>query len=118
MATISGTGNASADAAAAQLQQIQRDLNRLQQQQAQKDSGNQVQEFEKDTRDVKVESSATARNIGVLQKNKTRLNVFSSLSAGDSVDGFQFRVTDKTATTFSILNASEDDKDKLHFQIY
>ncbi|HEY1384060.1 MAG TPA: hypothetical protein VGF43_10615 [Dongiaceae bacterium] len=119
MATVSSTGNSAADAAAQQLQQIQRDLNRLQAQQAQKDSGNNVQEFEKDTRDVKIESSATARNIGVLQKNKTRLNVFSSLSAGgDSVDGFQFRVTDKTATTFSILNATQDDKDKLHFQIY
>jgi len=118
MASVSSTSNSAADAAAQQLQQIQRDLNRLQAQQAQKDSGNQVQEFEKDTRDVKVESSATARNIGVLQKNKTRLNVFSSLSSGDRVDGFQFRVTDKTATTFSILNASEDDKDKLHFQIY
>ncbi|HEY3144860.1 MAG TPA: hypothetical protein VGJ75_00845 [Dongiaceae bacterium] len=118
MATVSSTGNSAADAATAQLQQIQRDLNRLQQQQAQKDSGNKVQEFEKDTRDVKIESSATARNIGVLQKNKTRLNVFSSLAAGDAVDGFQFRVTDKTATTFSILNASQDEQDKLHFQIY
>jgi TolA-binding protein len=118
MATVSSTGNSAADAATQQLQQIQRDLNRLQAQQAQKDSGNNVQEFEKDTRDVKIESSATARNIGVLQKNKTRLNVFSSLSSGDSVDGFQFRVTDKTATTFAILNATQDDKDKLHFQIY
>ena len=36
-------------------------------------------------RDVKVESSATARNIGVLQKNKTRLNVFSSLSSGEPI---------------------------------
>lgn len=118
MATVSSTGNSAADAAVAQMQQLQRDLNRLQQQQAQKASGNNVQEFEKDTRDVKIESSATTRNIGVLQKNKTRLNVFSSLSAGDAVDGFQFRVTDKTATTFSILNASQDDQDKLHFQIY
>jgi hypothetical protein len=117
MATVSSTGSSAADAAA-QLQQIQRDLNRLEQQQAQKASGNKVDEFQKDTRDVKIESSATARNIGVLHKNKSRLNVFSSLSAGDNVDGFQFRVTDKTATTFSILNASQDDQDKLHFQIY
>jgi hypothetical protein len=117
MATVSGT-QTPAEAAAAQFQQIQRDLNRLQQQQAQKASGNKVDEFQKDTRDVQVESSVTARNIGVLQKNKSRLNVFSSLSSGDRVDGFQFRVTDKTATTFSILNASQDDKDKLHFQIY
>lgn len=121
MATISSTGSTSlspADAAAEQLKEIQRNLNRLEQQQAQKASGNKVQEFQKDTRDVKFESTATARNIGVLQKNKTRLNVFSSLSSGDSVDGFQFRVTNKTATTFSILNASQEDKGKLRFQIY
>ena len=105
-------------AAAEQMRQLQRDLNRLQQQQAQAASGNQVQEFQKDTRDVKFESSATARNIGVLKQNTTRLNVFSSLDSGDAVDGFQFRVTSKTATTFSILNASEEDKDKLRFQIY
>lgn len=118
ISSIGSTTTSPADAAAEQLKQIQRDLNRLEQQQAQKASGNNVQEFQKDTRDVKFESTATARNIGVLQKNKTRLNVFSSLTSGDSVDGFQFRVTDKTATTFSVLNATEEDKDKLHFQIY
>ncbi|NJM91603.1 MAG: hypothetical protein HC861_02115 [Rhodospirillaceae bacterium] len=100
------------------MKQIQRDLNRLEQQQAQKASGNNVQEFQKETRDVKFESTATARNIGVLQKNKTRLNVFSSLSTGDSVDGYQFRVTTKTATNFAVLNATQEDQGKLHFQIY
>jgi hypothetical protein len=118
MATVSSSTTSAADAATAQLAQIQRDLNRLQQQQAQRNSGNKVQEFEKDTRDVKVESSITARNIGTLKKNATRLNVFSSLSSGDSVDGFQFRVNEKTATTFSILNATPEDEGKLHYQIY
>ncbi len=130
MATIPGLSNSSsgspfspltqtpADAAAEQLREIQRHLNRLEQQQAQRASGTEVEEFQKETRDVQVESNATARNIGVLKKNQTRLNLFSSLAAGDSVDGFQFRVTTKAATTFSILNASEEDKGKLHFQIY
>ena len=122
MATISSTTATStlspAEQAAEQMRQIQRDLNRLEQQQAQKASGNNVQEFQKDTRDVKIESNATARNIGVLQKNKTRLNLFSSLSSGDQVDGFQFRVTSKTATTFSILNATPEDEGKVHYQIY
>jgi hypothetical protein len=118
MATTSATGNSAADAASAQLAQIQRDLNRLQQQQAQARSGKTVQEFEKDTRDVKIESSATARNIGTLKKNETRLNVFSSLTSGDSVDGFQFRVTSKTATTFQILNGTAQDEGKLHYQVF
>ena len=111
--STSGTSNASSE-----LQRIEREVKRIQQQLAQKNSGKTVQEFQKETRDVKFESSATARNIGVLRKDQTRLNVFSSLSSGDSVDGFQFRVTAKTATTFSVLNASKEDEDKLRYQIY
>jgi hypothetical protein len=107
-----------AEAAAEQMRELERQLNRLQQKQAQAASGNKVQEFQKNTRDVQFESSATARNIGVLKQNTTRLNVFSALTAGDQVDGFQFRVTNKTATTFSVLNATKEDEEKLRFQIY
>jgi len=117
VATLSSSTSAT-ESASAELQRIEREVKRIQRQQAQKASGKTVQEFQKDTRDVKFESSATARNIGVLKKNETRLNVFSSLSAADSVDGFQFRVTTKTATTFSVLNASKEDESKLRFQIY
>ena len=117
MATTSST-TSSSSSASSELQRIEREVKRIQQQLAQKNSGKTVQEFQKETRDVKFESSATARNIGVLKKDQTRLNVFSSLSSGDSVDGFQFRVTTKTATTFSVLNASKEDEDKLRFQIY
>jgi hypothetical protein len=116
MPTTSGTSSAAN--ASAELQRIERELARLQQQMAQKNSGKTVQEFQKDTRDIKFESTATARNIGVLKKDQTRLNVFSSLSSGDQVDGFQFRVTSKTATTFSVLNATQEDEEKLRFQIY
>ncbi|HET6159649.1 MAG TPA: hypothetical protein VFE34_14990 [Dongiaceae bacterium] len=117
MATVSSSTSA-ASAASAELQRIEREVARIQQQQAQKNSGKTVQEFQKDTRDVKFESSATARNIGELKKNETRLNVFSSLGSGDAVDGFRFRVTSKTATTFSILNAAQTDEGKIRFQIY
>ena len=117
MATVSSSTTTATDASS-ELQRLDREVKRIQQQLAQKNSGKTVQEFQKDTRDVKFESSATARNIGVLKKDQTRLNVFSSLSSGDAVDGFQFRVTDKTATTFSVLNASQEDEDKLRFQIY
>ena len=116
MATTSGTS--STTNTSSELQRIEREVKRIQQQLAQKSSGKTVQEFQKDTRDVKFESSATARNIGVLKKDQTRLNVFSALSSGDAVDGFQFRVTTKTATTFSVLNADKEDEDKLRFQVY
>jgi hypothetical protein len=116
--TSSTSGTSSASNTSSELQRIEREVKRIQQQLAQKNSGKTVQEFQKETRDVKFESSATARNIGVLKKEQTRLNVFSALGSGDSVDGFQFRVTTKTATTFSVLNASKEDEDKLRFQIY
>lgn len=116
MATTSSTSTATN--ASSELARIEREVKRIQQQLAQKNSGISVQEFQKDTRDVKFENNVTARNIGVLKKDQTRLNVFSSLSSGDAVDGFQFRVTSKTATTFSVLNATKEDEDKLRFQVY
>lgn len=116
MATTSSTSTATN--ASTELARIEREVKRIQQQLAQKNSGVSVQEFQKDTRDVKFENNATARNIGVLKKDQTRLNVFSSLSSGDAVDGFQFRVTSKTATTFNILNASKEDEEQLRFQVY
>ena len=116
MATTSST---SAVANASQeLQRIEREVKRIQQQLAQKNSGRTVQEFQKDTRDVRFENNVTARNIGVLKKDQTRINVFSSLSSGDAVDGFQFRVTSKSATTFSVLNATKEDEEQLRFQVY
>ena len=116
MATTPGTSTVAN--ASQELQRIEREVKRIQQQLAQKNSGRSVQEFQKDTRDVKFESTATARNIGVLKKDQTRLNVFSSLGSGDAVDGFQFRVTSKTATTFNVLNATKEDEEQLRFQIY
>lgn len=118
MATTPATAASSATNASSELARIEREVKRIQQQLAQKSSGRNVQEFQKDTRDVRFESTATTRNIGVLKKDQTRLNLFSSLSAGDAVDGFQFRVTSKTATTFSVLNATQEDEDKLRFQVY
>ena len=118
MATTPTTAASTAANASSEMQRIEREVKRIQQQLAQKNSGKTVQEFQKETRDVKFESTATARNIGVLKKDQTRLNVFSSLSSGDAVDGFQFRVTNKTATTFSVLNASKEDEGKLRFQVF
>jgi len=116
MATVP-TSTSAASNASSELQRIERELKRLQQLQAQKNSGRQVEEFQKDTRDIKFENNMNARDIGQLQKDQSRLNVFSSLSKGDAVDLYRFKVTTKTATTLSILNASQEDESKLRFQV-
>src|SRR4029450_1266930 len=116
MATTSSTSTATN--ASSELARIEREVKRIQQQLAQKNSGVTVQEFQKDPGDVKFESNAATPNIGLLKKDQPRLNVFSSLGSGDAVDGFQFRVTSKTATTFSVLNASKEDEEQLRFQVY
>ncbi|MCC7427837.1 MAG: hypothetical protein IT557_13085 [Alphaproteobacteria bacterium] len=51
-----------------------------------------VQGFRKDTRDVAFDNAANARDIGILIRNDSRLNVVSSLARGDAVDVFRFRV--------------------------
>lgn len=116
MATVTSSTSAASNASS-ELQRLEREVARIQQQQAQKNSGKQVQEFQKDTRDIKYENNVNARDIGQLTKDQTRLNVFSSLSKGDAVDLYRFKVTTKAATTLSILNATQADEDKLHFQI-
>lgn len=102
----------------AEFARIEREVKRIQQQLDLKNSGREVQEFQKDTRDVKVDTNATARDIGRLQENTSRLNVFSSLSKGDSVDIYRFKVVTTAKTTFGILNASREDEDKLRFQVF
>ena len=99
------------------LRAIEREVKRIQEQLAQKSRGTTVQEFRKDTRDVRFDNQATARDFGVLKKDESRLNLFSLLSKGDSVDVFRFRVATTEKTRFAILNASPADKDKVRYQI-
>lgn len=99
------------------LRAVEREVKRIQEQLAQKSRGTAVQEFRKDTRDVRFDNQATARDFGVLKKNESRLNLFSLLSKGDSVDVFRFRVATTEKTRFAILNASPADKDKVRYQI-
>jgi hypothetical protein len=99
------------------LRTIEREVRRIQEQLAQKNRGTAVQEFRKDTRDVRFDNQATARDFGVLKKNESRLNLFSLLSKGDTVDVFRFKVATTEKTRFAVLNASSQDKDKLRYQI-
>lgn len=118
MATVSSS-TSTATNASSELSRIEREVKRIQQQLDLKNSGVQVQEFQKDVRDVKVDTNATARDIGRLQENTSRLNLFSSLSAnGDSVDVYRFKVITTAKTTIGVLNESQDMEGKVRFQVF
>nr|WP_298683913.1 hypothetical protein [uncultured Dongia sp.] len=77
-----------------------------------------VAEFEKETNDVKIDNNMTARDIGVLRKNDSRLNLFSALSAGDSVDVFRFKVATTGNVKMGSLIADPTDKGLFRAQIF
>ena len=116
MATVSSTSTTTN--ASSELQRIEREVKRIQAQIDLKNSGAQVQEFQKDSRDVKVDTNATARDIGRLQENTSRLNLFSSLNKGDAVDVYRFKVITTAKTTIGVLNESQEQEDKLRFQVF
>ena len=116
MATVSSTNTSSN--ASSELQRIEREVKRIQAQIDLKNSGTQVQEFQKDSRDVKIDTNATARDIGRLQENTSRLNLFSSLGKGDAVDVYRFKVVTTAKTTIGVLNESQEQEDKLRFQVF
>lgn len=82
------------------------------------DDSGRKQSFEKDTNDVKIDNNMTARDIGILRKNDSRLNLFSSLTAGDTVDVFKFKVTNTANTKLGTLAADEQSKELLRIQIF
>ncbi len=86
--------------------------------QKQIDDSGRKQSFEKDTNDVKIDNNMTARDIGILRKNDSRLNLFSSLTAGDTVDVFKFRVTNTADTKIGTLAADPQSKELLRVQIF
>ena len=112
MATINSTDSA-ADALAKLNQQVA-DLRA----QKQKQSTLQVQSFRKDTYDVAVDTKLTARDIGTLKVAKTRLNLFSALSTGDSVDVFRFKVDRTSKTRIGVLAADPEAQDAVRIQIF
>jgi hypothetical protein len=120
---LSGSSNASqtiADQTSAALQQISDQIAAL----SASASGN-VQEFEKTSQDVLYDNNATARQIGQLSLNSTRLNVISALNKADKVDTFSLNVATNGSTKFSILvndpsnsNPLQDSSGKVRVQIF
>jgi hypothetical protein len=78
----------------------------------------QVAEFEKQTNDVRIDNNMTARDIGVLRKNDSRLNLFSALSKGDAVDVFRFKVATTGNVRLGALIADPADKELFRVQIF
>src|SRR6185369_3365876 len=83
-----------ADQANSTMSQIQNQVAALAQQQKQK--GLQTRDFQKNTNDVTMDNRMTARDIGTLRHDKSRLNVFSALTPGDTVDFFSFKMASKS----------------------
>lgn len=120
---LSGSSNASqtiADQTSAALQEISEQIAAL----SASASGN-VQEFEKTSQDVLYDNNATARQIGQLSLNSTRLNVISALNKADKVDTFSLNVATTGSTKFSILvndpsnpNPLQDSSGKVRVQIF
>jgi hypothetical protein len=84
-----------------------------------------VVEFEKSSQDVLYDNNATARQIGQLSINSSRLNVISALGAKDKIDTFQMNVASTGNTKFSILvndpsnpNPIANSSDKVRVQIF
>jgi hypothetical protein len=113
--TLSSSDSSSSGAGSAidQLANISQQLANIQQQV----DADKVESFEKDTRDVQYDNNATARDAGRLTQNTTRLNVISSLSAGDAVDVFKFSVTTSAATKIGTLSPSGDDS-SIRYQVF
>lgn len=86
--------------------------------QAKIDQSGKVASFEKETNDVAIDSNMTARDIGILRKNDSRLNLFSALTKGDQVDVFKFRVTNTGNTKLGTLIADPEDRELVRVQIF
>lgn len=109
-ATTSSTTrqNAAARKTQEELAKLEKALAEMQRIKAEQARIGDVAEFQKNTNDVMIDNSMTARDVGLLRKNVSRLNVFSALAKGDSVDNYRFRVTTAGNTKVGMLNASGD----------
>jgi len=88
-------------------------------------AGQNVQEFEKTSQDVLYDNNATARQIGQLSLNSSRLNVISALGAKDKVDTFSVNVSTRGNTKLSLLvndpsdpNPLQESSGKVRVQIF
>lgn len=74
-------------------------LKRLQAQQQQAQSTQNVQEYQKSVRKSSLNGAHFATDIGILARATTRLTVVSNLAAKDTADFYKFKVTSKGEAT-------------------
>ena len=119
--TTSGTSSAATTAATSaqdELDQISKEIERIASQMKASGPIGDVQEFQKNTNDVAIDNNMTARDIGILRENDTRISLFSSLGEGDKVDVFKLRVATTGLTTIGSLVSDQEQKDALRIQIF
>lgn len=85
-------------------------------QQAQQ-SNIKTQDFQKNTNDVQIDNRMTARNVGILQQNTSRLNVFSALDKNDAADFFTFTVSTTAQTKLGTLTDNQTDDQDVRIQV-
>jgi len=76
-----------------------------------------TQDFQKQTNDVQIDNRMTARNVGVLRQNYSRLNVFSSLDKNDTADFFTFTAATSGPTKLGVLTDNPTDASNVRFQV-
>lgn len=114
---ISESNEKTANTAADDLRRINDQVALLAEQTRINNSG-KVVSYEKETHDVQVDNNMTARDIGFLRKNNSRLNLFSALTKGDKVDVFKFRVTNAGEVKLGTLIADPEDKEMIRIQVF
>ncbi|MBL8709674.1 MAG: hypothetical protein JNL25_10800 [Rhodospirillaceae bacterium] len=116
--TATTTSTTASAGAVDELEEISKEIERIASEIKKSGPIGTVQEFEKTTNDVTIDNNMTARDLGILRENDTRLNLFSSLAAGDKVDVFKLRVATTALTTIGSLVGEAEDKDALRIQIF
>ena len=102
---LSGTNSSSSSASSAIADSTSEALQQISDQIAaiSAEASGDVEEFEKTTQDVLYDNNATARSIGYLRLNQTRLNVISAVSPKDAADVFSFQVSSTGSAKLSVL---------------
>lgn len=110
--------NTAASNAVDELDEISKEIEKIAKEMKASGPIGEVQEFQKNTNDVTIDNNMTARDMGILRENDTRLSLFSSLAAGDKVDVFKMHVATTALTTIGSLVSDEEQKDALRIQVF
>jgi hypothetical protein len=112
--SANGGSGSNTDSASDALTRLADQIAAMRQEQRQKKI--KVQDFQKTSHDLKVDNRMTARNVGVLRRDQSRLNVISALSKDDTADFFTFKMAKGAEAKFSLMTSDGKDEKSLRFQ--